>query len=297
MVLDLLDQFTNTRVLSLFHNKMWQSRYSDVDVNLDQLWLLVTLRVTCVTAHNGFHRCIMICFGFNVEVRAFMSGTCLEGTLRVTCVTANNGCLLSIMFHSFFMKRTCFDLLGTGRFSCTLRVTYVTANNKFPRSVIMIWVWIWLVWLGIFKFLNNLSIWSLSNFWTQFFHPVVFQGDLWWRPRLHIYFLVYDFSSFHPNNYRDTISWECFMKNDSVRSCLIELQFFLQSKIDVDPIHRILMLLPCFMHVLCMTRFFQVDRIRIPMVFVHGIYRQKEYGLPVVQILTSRYQSWICDGV
>ena len=47
------------------------------------------------------------------------------------------------------------------------------------------------------------------------------------------------------------------MKNDSVRSCLIELQSFLQSKIGVDRIHSILMFLPCFMHVLCMTRFIQ----------------------------------------
>ena len=29
------------------------------------------------------------------------------------------------------------------------------------------------------------------------------------------------------------------MKNDSVRSCLIELQSFLQSKVDFDPKHRI----------------------------------------------------------
>ena len=32
VVLDLLDQFTNTRVLSLFHTRMWQSRYSEVQV-------------------------------------------------------------------------------------------------------------------------------------------------------------------------------------------------------------------------------------------------------------------------
>ena len=32
-----------------------------------------------------------------------------------------------------------------------------------------------------------------------------------------------DFCSFHPNNFRETIRWECFMKNDSVRSCLTEL--------------------------------------------------------------------------
>ena len=56
------------------------------------------------------------------------------------------------------------------------------------------------------------------------------------------------------------------MKNDGVRSCLIELQYFLQSKIDVDTIYRVLMFLPCFMHVLCMTRCIQVDRIRILMV-------------------------------
>ena len=66
-----------------------------------------------------------------------------------------------------------------------------------------------------------------------------------------MYFLVYDFSSFHPNNFRNTISWKSFVKNDRVRSSLIELQSFLQSKIDVDPIHCVLMSLPCFMHVYC----------------------------------------------
>ena len=32
--LDLLNEFTNTIVISLFHNRMWQSGYSEVDVNL-----------------------------------------------------------------------------------------------------------------------------------------------------------------------------------------------------------------------------------------------------------------------
>ena len=36
------------------------------------------------------------------------------------------------------------------------------------------------------------------------------------------FLLVFDFSSFHPNNFRGEISWECFVKNDSVRSCVIE---------------------------------------------------------------------------
>ena len=33
------------------------------------------------------------------------------------------------------------------------------------------------------------------------------------------------------------------------------------------------------------------------MVFVHGIHRQKEYCLSVAQILTSKYQSRIDDGM
>ena len=42
------------------------------------------------------------------------------------------------------------------------------------------------------------------------------------------------------NNFWNRISWECFVKNDCVRSSLTEF-------------HRVLVSLPCFMHVLCMT--------------------------------------------
>ena len=60
-----------------------------------------------------------------------------------------------------------------------------------------------------------------------------------------MYFHVNDFSSFHLDSLWDTIGWECIVKDDSVRSCLIELKSFLLSKLYVDPIHRILMFLPC----------------------------------------------------
>ena len=63
---------------------------------------------------------------------------------------------------------------------------------------------------------------------------------------IHTYFFVYDFSSFHPNIFRDTIGWECVAKDDGVRSRLIELQSFHQSKVDVDPVCRVLMFLPCY---------------------------------------------------
>ena len=156
--------------------------------------------------------------------------------------------LHSTVFHSFFPKRTCFDFLRTERSS-------LRAKNRFSRYI-MIWVWIWLAKLGTFCLSSNFSFWLSNNFWTLIFHPIMFQGNLWRKPKWRIFLLVYNFSSFHPNNFRDTISWECFVKNDSVRSCLIELQSVLQSKVDVDPIYRVLMFLPCFVHVLCKTRCF-----------------------------------------
>ena len=55
-------------------------------------------------------------------------------------------------------------------------------------------------------------------------------------------------------------------EDDGLRSCLIELQSFPLSKIDVDPIHGILMFLPCFVHVLCTTWCSQVDRVKDPYV-------------------------------
>ena len=58
-----------------------------------------------------------------------------------------------------------------------------------------------------------------------------------------MYFLVYDFFRFHQNDFRDTTSWECILKDDCVRSSLIEFQSFSLSKLYIDPIHRILV--PC----------------------------------------------------
>ena len=69
VILDLLDKFTNTIVVSLFHNRMWQSTNSEVDVILVYHWLLVV----CVTNHGKQRfllRSIMVCFIFHIEVRA-----------------------------------------------------------------------------------------------------------------------------------------------------------------------------------------------------------------------------------
>ena len=148
-----------------------------------------------------------------------------------------------------------------------------------PRSVTT-WVWNWLVRLETSGLLHNLSFWSLSMFLFLSCLKEIFGG-----------FFVYDFASFHPDKFRNTISWKCFMENDSVRSRLIELQSFSYSKIDVDPIHSVLMPLPCFMHVLCKTRCSQVDRVKILVLLIHRIHKQKEYCLSVAQNLTFQCQS------
>ena len=85
------------------------------------------------------------------------------------------------------------------------------------------------------------------------------------------------FSSFHHDSLRDTISWECIVEDDCVRSCLIELKSFLLSKFHVDPIHCVLMFHPRFLLVPCKTRCFQVNYIRISVFFVHRIHRREEY--------------------
>ena len=62
-----------------------------------------------------------------------------------------------------------------------------------------------------------------SDFWTQINHPIICVRNIRWWSRWHIYFLVYDFFRFHNNYFRDTTSWEFFVKNDCDTSCLIEL--------------------------------------------------------------------------
>ena len=114
VVLDLLDE--RTRIFGLFHSWMWQSRYSEVDVNLVERWG----QTGWLSNHNG--------------------------SLR-SCSHERN-------VYRFLSTRT-------GRVFC---------HDGSPRSV-MIWIWVWLAWLDVF--------WLSSNFRTHFFHPIMFQGNLW----------------------------------------------------------------------------------------------------------------------
>ena len=95
VVLNFLNQFSNTRALSLLHNRMWQSRNSEVHVHLVQYSLLVTC---FVTVYNGLPRSIMCRLIFNVEALAVIRRTCLE------CSCSNKGLLRSIMCNSLHEK-------------------------------------------------------------------------------------------------------------------------------------------------------------------------------------------------
>ena len=77
-------------------------------------------------------------------------------------------------------------------------------------------------------------------------------------------------SIFYPNDFRNTISSKCFLKNHCISWSLIEFQSFRKSKIDVDPI-CVLMSFPCIMHQKGMTRYIEVNIIKILVTFVHRV--------------------------
>ena len=263
--------FTSSRTrkfFCLFHNCMWQSRHPEVSVYFLELsertgWLFIN-RSPCS---------YMIC------VCVFVCVFVLIWTFNRRWHTT--GKQVTLFFHWCFSShvRNIFDFLNT-------RTGLLLWQNRSPCS--KNWIFGWVCWES---FPPRAT--SEPNSFIQSSLEDIFGGG---RGDAHT-FSFFDFSRFHHDSLRDTISWECVVKDDCVRSCLIELQSFLQSKVDVDPIHRILMLLPFFMHVLRMTRCIQIDRIKILVVFVHGIHRQREYCLSGAQILSSRYQSWIDDGM
>ena len=104
-------------------------------------------------------------------------------------------------------QTTGFSVLSWFVSSSTLKFVR-SAQGKLVSRSIMIWDWVWLAWLWTFGLLNNFSIWFSSNFWTQLFHPIMFQRNLWRVTR-------------------------CVAEDDCVRSCLIELQSFPLSKLYV----------------------------------------------------------------
>ena len=100
---------------------------------------------------------------------------------------------------------------------------------------------------------------------------------------------MHEYFKKHHTYFRDTISLECIVEDDCVRSCLVEFESFPLSKLYSDPIHRILVPFPLLL-VRCKTWFGQIKLLRIPVILIHGIHDSKEYRLSVhARILSSRY--------
>ena len=268
MTLDLLHEFANTEVFCLFHNCMWQSRHSEVNV----CFLALCEQTDGLFTFNGSLRSNMICVYVCLRLRLDLNS---QQTLAHNC--SQVPVLTLVLSQS-----------NKTRLSISWALEWDVCSVTTSRPVL--WIGLGFGWVGWEP--SDCRATSEPNSFIQSFFKEIFGGG-----RSDAYTLFEnDFSSFHPNNFRETISWECVVKNDCVRSCLTELKSFLQSKFDVDPIHRVLMFLPRFLLVPCKTRCCQVNYFRISMFFVHRIHRRAEYRLSFAQILSSWYQSWIGDG-
>ena len=102
---------------------------------------------------------------------------------------------------------------------------------------------------------------------------------------------IQNFSSLQSHNFWNTISWKCSLKDNCIRSCLIECQSLFNRKVNIKPKYRVLVPLPCTVHVFRSTWYREVNIFRIFMICVSWINGQEEYCLSSSQILTSRYQS------
>ena len=218
MTLDLLHEFANTEVFCLFHNCMWRSWHSEVKI----YFLALCEQTDGLSTFNRTLRSYLICVYVSVSLSLSKRLTDTDTQLftGLSVLSLDTFAAKQDLFVDFLRKRTGW-LLTLNRSSCSYN-------------------WFFVFWLGLLGVFT-----TPSNFWIQFFHPNVFEENLRRRSRRRIYFLVYDFSSFHRDILRDTISWECVVKDDCVRTCWIELKSFLLSKFDVDPIHSVFW---CFFH-------------------------------------------------
>ena len=120
---------------------------------------------------------------------------------------------------------------------------------------------------------------------------IVPQRDLRWWTRRQVLPFIQFLSIFQSFSSHNAICWKCRLKNNCVRSCLIELQsFFDDSKINIDPKYRILMPFPGVLQVSCMTRYRVVNILWIFAISAARTNRQEEHRLPSAQFLTTKYQ-------
>ena len=166
MIFDLLYKLLNSEMFCFFHNCMWQSWYSEVNV---------------VLLYGSPRSCLIFFKFFQVSARNFV------------------WILIHIRVSPF--------LLSAWRPRDQTRYL-----SRFPLWTLAHLRVSQFLTIGFWFRLDSLDIFAASSdFWIQFIHPIIFVGNLRWWSRWHIYFLVYDLSRFHHNNFRDTTSWECIV--------------------------------------------------------------------------------------
>ena len=201
------------------------------------------------------------CKNSNKSLRSFMSLFNIEtlSVFRWTCLNTDHVLRdiklpWSIWRTEFFVKRIHTDPLRTVRFlSFWTTITSCVISSCPDLSQFGLGIG-WAGWKNYAcRATSPSSCWATvpSGCWKTFepnslvqsWRSEIFGGS---RGDMHTFF-VWDFSSFQSNNFWNTISWKCFLKNDCIRSSLIECQSFPNCKINIDPIYRVLMFLPCVM--------------------------------------------------
>ena len=229
VALNFLNQVVNVDAMRSFHRWIRHSWDVEVDVLLVACTVELVVRVewcnVTVFGRNKFFHCVCACARFHrfpCSIVNMHDAYVFRQFHSFPFFYLKNQVLRANVYHRSLVNGT-FFLCHKTRF-CVLR---------FPWSITD-WIGFGLGWFGKLntrcfstRLLNEFTDWLLFNCRTQLIIPsgpivIVFQWDLWWWPRRQVSFLVQDFSSFQSFNFLNAMSWKRPLKNNCIRSCLIE---------------------------------------------------------------------------
>ena len=227
VILDLLNPVVKVNAMWSFHHRVRHTCNVEVDVFLIYRKVELIRVWRCSITMSGrikFLHCV--CTWFHRFPRFIVSmhdARCLQTISQVSLFYLKSQVLFANVYHRSLVNGTFFPFSHKNTF-CVLR---------FPRSITD-WIRFGLGWFGKLntwcfskRLLNEFSGWLLFNRRTQLIIPsgslvIVSQWDLWWWSRRQISSFIQDFSSLQSFNFWNAISWKCPLKNNCIRSCLIE---------------------------------------------------------------------------
>ena len=132
------------------------------------------------------------------------------------------------------------------------------------------------------RLLNEFTDWLLFNCRAQFIIPSRSNRD-----RVVMRFLVVVEETcmishtkllpvFNLSTFWNAISWKCSLEDTCIRSSLIKCQSLFNRKININPKYRVLMFLPCTVHVFRSTWYREVKIFRVSVTFISLINGQEE---------------------